>query len=196
MAPFSLRYLPFGLPASKIGVMDTGYLALIWIATLLALAYLFFAIYTIIVLVDFKEKLRKRFVALSVVYAEKKDVLLSLYALYAKAKLPLDGEMKLAKKGVVELQTEAEDETMASAIVAELSAFQRRLALLGEEERYIQQSPDYVSYMNSLKDLDNNYHRIIAAYNTDLAGYEYWRKRMIYRWLTWLLGFRKRERLA
>jgi hypothetical protein len=176
--------------------MGSGILALIWIVTLLGLAYLFLAIYTIIVLVDFKGKLRKRLVALSVVYAEKKDVLLSLYALYQKAKLPLDNDVKLAKKDVVSLTTEAEDEEQSMAIVGALNVFQRRLSLLGEEERYIQKSPDYVSYMNSLKDLDNNYHRIVAAYNADLAGYEYWRKRLIYRWLTWLLGFRKRERLV
>jgi|LAHS01.1.fsa_nt_gb hypothetical protein len=176
--------------------MDNGLVALIWIVTLVGLAYLFLAIYTIIVLVDFKGKLRKRLVALSVVYAEKKEILLSLYALYQKAKLPLDNEIKLAKKDAVSLSTEAEDEEQSMAIVNSLTVFQRRLSLLGEEERYIQQSRDYVSYMNSLKDLDNNYHRIVAAYNADLAGYEYWRKRYIYRWLTWALGFRKRDRLA
>lgn len=176
--------------------MDTGYVVLLWIVTLLALAYLFFAIYTIIVLVDFKEKLSKRFVALSVVYSEKKEVLLSLFSLYQKAKLPLENEIKVAKKDVVSLVTEARDEKESITIVNTLNAFQRRLSLLGEEERYIQQSPDFLGYMNTLKDLDNNYHRIVAAYNADLSGYEYWRKRTIYRWLTWTLGFRKRDRLA
>lgn len=56
---------------------------LVWILALIALAYLFFAIYTIIILFDFRSKLRKRLVALSVLFA-KEEMLLSLYELYVK----------------------------------------------------------------------------------------------------------------
>jgi hypothetical protein len=77
-----------------------------------------------------------------------------------------------------------------------LNDFQRRLSLLWARRTLHPKSSDILLHEFSLKDLENNYHRIVAAYNTDLNGYEYWRKRPIYRWLTWLFGFRKRERLA
>jgi hypothetical protein len=175
---------------------NPGIQVLVWILSLIALVYLFFAIYTIIVLFDFRSKLRKRLVALSVLFAEKKEMLLSLYDLYLKAKLPLSPEIKAAQKKVASLSTEPKTEEEVMAIVTTFADFQRRLALLAEEERYILHHQDYVSYTNSLKDLENNYQRIVAAYNTDLNGYEYWRKRIVYRWLTWIFGFRKRQRLA
>jgi hypothetical protein len=142
------------------------------------LGYLFFAIYSIIVLFDFREKLRKRLVALSVLFSEKKEILLSLYGLFHKAKLPLDGDMKAVGEAVVEVSIPmSSNEKQAMAAITLLNDFQRRLSLLSEEERYIQKSPDFESYVNSLKDLENNYHRIVAAYNTDLNGYEYWRQK-------------------
>jgi len=175
---------------------NPGIQVLVWILALIALAYLFFAIYTIIILFDFRSKLRKRLVALSVLFAEKKEMLLSLYELYVKAKLPLSPEIKAAQKTVEALATEPKTEEEVMVIVTTFADFQRRLALLAEEERYILRHQDYVSYTNSLKDLENNYQRIVAAYNTDLNGYEYWRKRIAYRWLSWVFGFRKRRRLA
>jgi hypothetical protein len=189
--------LPFGFAPSKISdVNNPGIQVLVWILALVALIYLFFAIYTIIVLFDFRQKLRKRLLALSVLFAEKKEILLSLYDLYLKAKLPLSPELKAAQKKVAALVTEPQSEEEVMAIVTTFNDFQRRLALLAEEERYILRHQDYISYTNSLKDLENNYQRIVAAYNTDLNGYEYWRKRFVYRWLTWVFGFRKRQRLA
>ncbi|MFA6619900.1 MAG: hypothetical protein WCS90_02060 [Bacilli bacterium] len=175
---------------------NPGIQVLVWILALVALVYVFFAIYSIIVLFDFRDKLRKRLVALSVLFAEKKEILLSLYDLYLKAKLPISPEIKTAKKKVAALPTEAKSEEEVMTIATALNDFQRRLALLAEEERYILRHQDSISYTNSLKDLENNYHRIVAAYNTDLNGYEYWRKRFVYRWLTWIFGFRKRQRLA
>jgi hypothetical protein len=68
----------------------------------------FFAIYTIIVLFDFAKKLRKRLVALSVLFAEKKEILLSLYDLFSKAKLPLIARAEShAEKGRGALVTES-----------------------------------------------------------------------------------------
>jgi hypothetical protein len=188
--------LPFLSQVAKMGVMDPRWQVVIWLLALMGLLYLFFAIYTIIVLFDFKGKLRKRLVALSILFAEKKEILLALYTLYQKAKLPLEGDIVRLRYQVAALQTEPQNEKEAMDITILLNEFQRRLSLLSEEERYIQKSGDFLSYMNTLKDLENNYHRIVAAYNTDLNGYEYWRKRTVYCWLTWLFGFRKRQRLA
>jgi sulfur carrier protein ThiS len=177
-------------------MLDGPWQIVVWIGALLGLVYLFFAIYTIIVLFDFREKLRKRLVALSVLFAEKKEILLSLYGLFHKAKLPLNAEIIALRDQVAGLNTEVTNEKQVLAAVALLNDFQRHLLLLAEDERYIQKSPDFTSYANFLKDLENNYHRIVAAYNTDLNGYEYWRKRAIYIWLTWIFGFRKRQRLV
>lgn len=188
--------MPFLAEAPKIVHMGYPWQIVVWIVVLMALIYLFFAIYTIIVLFDFREKLRKRLVALSVLFAEKKEILLSLYGLFHKAKLPLDGDIKAMEDAVSKLTTDVTNEKQAMEAIGLLNDFQRRLSLLSEEERYIQKSPDFESFVNSLKDLENNYHRIVAAYNTDLNGYEYWRKRTIYIWLTWVFGFRKRQRLA
>src|SRR5574344_164781 len=113
---------------------NPGIQVLVWILALIALVYLFFAIYSIIVLFDFRGKLRKRLVALSVLFAEKKEILLSLYDLYLKTKLPISPELKAAQKKVAALVTEPQSEEEVMTIVASLNDFQRRLALLAEEE--------------------------------------------------------------
>jgi hypothetical protein len=168
----------------------------ILITAIVVFLYVLFFILFLIFLLHFNRELKKNAVALTVIFAEKKDVLLSLYALYDKASVPLDDADKEATAKVRWLKTNVLKGSEIEAVAQDLSMLQRRLTLLAENETYIKRSEDFQAYKNTLGDLDVNYHRVVAVYNRALNGYEYWRKVLLYRLWFWLLGFRKRARLS
>lgn len=168
----------------------------LWIVSILALLYALWGIYCTVFLINFRDKMAKRLVALSILFEEKKEVLLSLYALYDKAKVPLDDADKDAAMKVRWLKAAIVKDDDVKSIVSTLSDLERRLTLLSEEESYIKESEDFVDYMATLADLEASYHRIAAAYNSDLLGYEYWRKRPLYRWIFFLCRFREKQRIS
>lgn len=58
---------------------------LLYVLAVLILLYLVGFFFGLSSLLSFRKKLQKRLVALSVLFAEKKDILLSLYALFDEA---------------------------------------------------------------------------------------------------------------
>ena len=166
------------------------------ILAIMGLLYLAFFVLIFCFLFHFRSELRKNLVALSVIFAEKKDVLLSLFALFDKASVPLDDADKESAAKVRWLKTNVVKDKEAESVAFSLNDLLRRLTLLAENESYIKVSEDFQAYRSTLEDLDKNYHRVVAVYNTALNGYDYWRKVFIYRLFFWLFGFRKKSRLS
>lgn len=167
------------------------------IYTLAALLLLYFIgmVYAWTTLASFRSKLKKQVDALAILFSEKKDILLSLYALYDEANVPLEKGDKTAAAKVRWLKTDSITDNDVENITHELNALENRLTLLSESESYIKLSEDFQTYTATLKDLDSNYHRIVAIYDSDLLGYDYWRKFPLYFLLFALFGFRKKKRL-
>jgi hypothetical protein len=169
---------------------------IVWVLAISLLLWAFWGIYCLFALLSFRDRMRNRLVGLSVLFSEKKDVLLSLNALFDRAKVPLEDADQDAAMKVRWLKTDVVKDEDVETINENLQHLQKRLALLSEEESYIKRDEDFEGYVNSLKDLDNNYHRIVALYNSDLTGYEYWRKRPLYFPIFWLFGLRAKKRLS
>jgi hypothetical protein len=167
-----------------------------WILAIVILIYLIGFVFAFVNLIHFNGVMRKNMIALSIIFAEKKDILLSLFALFDKASVPLDDPDKESAVKVRWLKTEVMKSNATELVSQSLGDLQRRLTLLAESESYIKAGEDFQAYMNTLQDLDSNYHRVAAVYNTALNGYEYWRKMLIYRPWFWLFGFRKKKRLS
>lgn len=166
------------------------------VLVIVGLLYLAFFVVFLSFLLHFRSELKKNVVALSVIFAEKKDVLLSLYALFDNASVPLDDADKESAAKVRWLKTNVVKDYDAEKVSLALQDLQCRLTLLAENESYIKVSEDFQAYMSTLNDLDRNYHRVVAVYNTALNGYDYWRKALLYRFFFWLFGFRKKSRLS
>ncbi len=169
---------------------------LLYVLAVLILLYLVGFFFGLSSLLSFRKKLQKRLVALSVLFAEKKDILLSLYALFDEAHIRLDSAEKDGAAKVRWLKTQVLKEEDVAEVAETLNFLQKRLTLLAESESYIKAGDDYRFFSSILQDLDTNYRRIVAVYNTEVNGYEYWRRAPIYFPLFWLCGFRKRQRLA
>jgi hypothetical protein len=164
------------------------------LAALLAL-YILGLIYCFFAILDFRGRLKKRIAALSVLFGEKKDVLMSLADYYRKADLDLTDEDNKALALVASTDCKNVKEKEAQEIHDMLSSFEKRLTYLGASNAWIRRGDEYQSLAAVLSDLDANYRRIVAIYNSDLVGYEYWRKTPLYRLWLYLLGFRKKKRL-
>jgi hypothetical protein len=144
----------------------------------------------------FRKKLKKRIIALSVLFAEKKDLLLSMYALFDKAAAHLDSVEKDSAAKVRWLKTQVVKEAEIEEVDSILNDLQKRLTLLAEAESYLKAGEDYQVFSSALKDLDANYRRIVAVYNSEVSGYEYWRRSPFFFILFWVCGFRKRNHLS
>jgi hypothetical protein len=54
---------------------------------------------------------------------------------------------------------------------------------------------EFITFTDTLADLDANYRRTAAIFNSDVEGYEYWRKSPLFRFWFWIDGFRPMNRL-
>ncbi len=75
-----------------------------------------------------------------------------------------------------------------------LSSLQKRLVLFANNNEY-GKSEEFQEYFDILNDLDANYRKTAAIYNSDLLGYEYWRKTPLFRFWFLVLRFKEIKRL-
>ena len=168
----------------------------LYILAMAGLLYLIGFFFCLSGLLAFRKKLQKRIIALSVLFAEKKDILLSMYVLFDKAAAHLDSVEKDSAAKVRWLKTQVIKEAEVEEVSSILNDLQKRLTLLAEAESYLKAGEDFQVFSSALKDLDANYRRIVAVYNSEVSGYEYWRRSLLFFVLFWLCGFKKRNRLS
>lgn len=192
-----IAFFPLYNGAPMVVLLSIGQLLpFIIAAAVIFLAYAFGAVYVIGNLFYFRGRLSKKLVALGVLFAEKKDILLSVFQLFEQARLPIEELDRESCSRVRWLKTEIVREKDVMAVNETLGNLEKRLTLLAENEPYIKQSEELGTLLATLKDVDVSYRRIVNVYNADVAGYMYWKKFLIYRWLSFLFGFGKKERIA
>lgn len=144
----------------------------------------------------FRDRLERRIAAMSVLYSEMKELLLSWKELLEKAGCRWDEKMTNSGAQIASLRTELKSEHESLLTFELLSSYEKELKRLSRLFPSVLKDNDYLAYSASLGDLEASYRRLIALYNSDQAGYEYWRTSFFYRPFTFLFGFRKRDRLA
>lgn len=167
-----------------------------WILAVAGVAYLLGFFLCLSSLIDFSSRLKKRLTALAILFSEKRDVLLALDAYYRKTGLAYSSADKEALAFVSAVPDKNIKDVDVKGTHDTLSSLEKRLRYLGDSNAWIKQGDEYAPMMSLLSDLSSNYRRIIAVYNSDLLGYEYWRKYPIYRLWFFLLGFRAKKRLS
>jgi sulfur carrier protein ThiS len=172
------------------------WLWLLWILGVVGLLYLAGFFICLGSLLNFRSRLRKRTRALSVLFAEKKDILLSMYALFVKANIPLQPADKDEATKVRWVLTDVKQSSDTLAVNATLSSFEKHLSYLAQGQEIIEKDAHYLDSFSALQDLDMNYRRIAAVYNSDLVGYDYWRKHPLYGFWFWVDGFKEQKRLS
>ena len=168
---------------------------LLYILSIIILIWLALLVIDITNVLSFKGKLEKRTVAFSVLFIEKKDILLTIYAMFDEKKAEFSSSLNKAAAQVRWMKLESmKGEDIENNVVL-LNDFEKRLALLGHKYPLFEGDKDYEIYWTTLEDLNANYRRNVANYNSEVLGYEYWRKFIIFRPFTYLFGFREKKRL-
>lgn len=165
------------------------------VVTIMLVLYLIGFFYCFALLHSFKKKLKKRIVGVSIVFSEKKELLLALDAYYRDAKMEYEEEDLACVREVASLNNGRIKEADIPYYRDSLQKLEKRLRFKADSNSWIKAGSDYETMTSFLTDLNKNYRRIVAIYNSDLLGYEYWRRRWPYHYLFVLLGFRKKERL-
>ncbi|MCR4562485.1 MAG: hypothetical protein K5694_04720 [Bacilli bacterium] len=177
-------------------MQDWGVKTLFWILTFVVLVYIIFFIFVLHQVIYFSSRMNNKLKTFRIMFAEKKEILLSLYSLYQGAKIPLtseDEDLATKVRWINPDKLKIED---ISQTKNDLNAFQRKLAFIAERESYIKQSEDLQRYLLTLSDIEKSYHRVAAAYNNDLAGFTYWRTRAIYRWIFFIFRVKMKDRIV
>lgn len=166
-----------------------------WVLGILALIYIFLLIFTLSFLLSFKGRLKRKTTAFLVLLSEKKEVLLSLVSLYQE----LGAHYEEADLEWIRKVTLIEKKKIKGSDIvplnATLSNLEKRLRYIASSNKSLQENENFISLISLLDDLNSNYRRMVATYNSDLVGYEYWRKQPLYRGWFFLFGFRKKERI-
>lgn len=169
----------------------------IWLLVILIILslYLIGFIYVFSRIRHFSKSMNLRIKSISVILVEKKDVLLTLLAVYDEEGVRLDSAENKAAQKVRWVKVEVKDEKEVLEIVETFSVLQKRLSYLAEANRHLKEDRSYQIHKSALDDLDSNYRRIVALYNHDVTLYDYWRKTFLYRPIFSLLHLKKWERL-
>ncbi|MCQ2799838.1 MAG: hypothetical protein MJ228_03655 [Bacilli bacterium] len=164
------------------------------IVILLILVYFSFVLYSIL---NFDKKLAKRTVAISVILSQKRELLQGIFTQFDEAKVNINSSLNKVAAQVrwLKLENLKGEDIEASAVT--LKSFEKHLAILGQKYPIFDNDKDYKIYWETIDDLNSNYRRNVANYNSEVLGYEYWRKVLIFRPILHLMGFRKeRKRLS
>lgn len=168
----------------------------LYVLALLLVLYLGFFIYVLTSLLSFQGKLNKRLIAFSVLLKEKKDILSTLYNLFDEKGIAIDSLTKESCAKMCWLKIDTLKENEIRAVSTTISDLQKRLTLLVSQDASLSKDEEVIRLLSTLMDIDGNYRRITATYNSEIIGYEYWRKMWLYSWIFFLCGFRKRNRLV
>lgn len=168
----------------------------LYVLAVLLVLYLGFFVYVLMSLLSFQGKLNKRLIAFSVLLREKKDVLSTLYNLLDEKGVSIDTLTKESCAKMCWLKIDSLKENELHTVSSTISDLQKRLTLLVSLDDALSKDEEVLRLLSALIDIDGNYRRITATYNSEIIGYEYWRKMWLYSWFFFLVGFRKRNRLA
>lgn len=171
------------------------YQIILLILVLLIFLYVAYLIYVLTMARIFRTSMKKRIVALSVLFSEKKEILLAISKVFTKSKVTFSNADKAEMINLTEIVVSPLRPIDVIIVSAKLKESQKRLNYIGQVNPWATRSEEYRSFMVSLHDLDANYRRIIALYNGDVAAYNYWIKAPLSFWITHLFGNRKRENL-
>ena len=164
----------------------------LYVISILLVLYAFGLFYALECIFTFKEKIRKKTLAISILLSEKRDVLLSLFSLMEKD--VTDKSILTSLEMVNSLSLEKLKCQDIEHAIALLTNLQKQLVMFANSNGY-SNNEDYETYFGLLTDLDMNYRKMTAVFNSDITGYDYWRKTPLFRGLLYIFGFREVKRL-
>lgn len=176
-------------------IKNTGFKIFLWVIAIMAVIYLIGLFFCWLFLLHFKKALRKRSASFLVLFAEKKEILLSVVKEYINSGYDFDAKDLELIRQVEECEKKRLKDDEIVEIGELLNSLENRLKFLETSFPKEKRSLNHDTMIQLLKDIDNNYRRMATVYNSDLLGYNYWRKQIFYRWFFCLVGYREKQRI-
>lgn len=167
------------------------YQIILLIVVILLFVYIAALVYSFSSCIDFKSRLRKKNKAIALIYAEKKEALLSLYALFVKEDVSFEDEDDEAISSLEDYEFSGKSPAELIEGAKKLQKAQGRLSFIAQSNRWAIKNKEYENYKETMEDLDVNLRQVSASYNADVAAYNYWISIPTCSWLPFIFGHRK-----
>ena len=181
------------ISGTKIGGVE-AYQVILLIVTLLVFFYLLLVFYVVGHVLEFGKRLKAREKTLMVIQNEKATIL-STYLGRLEETIGSSDQLSEAKNELSNLCFDANFECCkANAIILKSISTKVHFFLQGNER--IEESIYADELASIFDDLDRNYRRSVAMYNSDVSAYNYWRGIVLCRPWVILLRQKKHDILA
>ncbi len=158
---------------------------LILLALVLGLVYLGVFAYCNARIASFSASIKRRYRAFAVILGQKREVLLALSKEVKEAGAPFSEEDEMALTKVRWLRFKSENAKEIGETNEILTELEKRLSFLTMTKEV--NSRESALLQESLTELSFNYQRVVAGYNSDVLGYNYWRALWPYRFIYFLI---------
>ena len=173
-----------------------AYQVILLILVLVAFFYIAIIVYVMSMMLEFRNKLRRRRRGINLILYERCDVLLSFIELFRMEGVvfsEVDAQCFDALSAL-DFKNKYDEESLVERGEA-IKAASSRIRYLAQANRWATKGKEYEHLVSLLKDLDRNYRLIVGQYNMDVGGYNYWIAVPGVHWIGFLVGFRKKALL-
>lgn len=167
--------------------------AIVLIISILAVIYLAACLTYWYQMRNFEKRVGKRRDAVDVLTAQKYDLLRLIGKLFVKYKISVPEEFILSKRPKFEDTLEGIQGAERAVIKTFLIRTAQTLFYYGELNELLGQNPDYIELKKSLAEVDDNYRRAVNLFNADVLGFNYWINLYIFRWISRINKWDKKE---
>ena len=165
----------------------------ITLIALIVVAILLFGIFLVMAhVIYFSNRLKKRESAMKIIIAEKKEILSSLFDGIRNEGLSVEG---IEEEKIDQLRIPLPKKIHLENELSFLREIEAKLTIFLNKNQSFASEHNNKLLIDNHHDLDVNLKRCIANYNYELTGYAYWIKVPILRFVPFLFGYRKKERL-
>lgn len=158
------------------------YLTILIVVSIIAGLYVFGFLVNISFIAVFCRKLDQHKKALNIVLRQKYDAEEKIISLLEKNNIPLEEDLKRIYEGINPDNFSNLDTLNSYKDRTSLSYLKQSLLATAKGEENFLKNMEYQSNVNIINDCDEQFRYLVAAYNADILGFNYWVRFKPYRY--------------
>lgn len=170
-----------------------AYQILLLIVVIVVFFYVGVLLYVVSNAITFRIRIRKKREGIAIIFAEKQECLLTLYAKFDEAGV----EFSPADRTVLERLRAANYAKLDYRYVKEesdaIKEAQSHILYLASVNKWAKKVEGYDDLVSTIEDLENAFRLSSAVYNADVEAFNYWLNIPFCHWACFLLGCRKQK---
>src|SRR5574344_2187650 len=142
---------------------------------------------------SFKRKINKKQISINLLLTQRHDILNLIYRYFVESNVKVPLPISSYLDEAINYETVNLDDSVRNELLNRLNKASQGLLYLADEFQNIKTSSKYLDYCQTLSDLDVSYRQLVAKYNSDIAGYNYWVHSFGYRGIFKLLRLKQKK---